>query len=164
MQEAVIVSGARTPIGRYGGAFKDVSAPELGSLAIKAALDQANVRPDQVDEVVLGNALQTAEAGAGTVTLVAVDLDTSGNDDTAIGSIEECVSISNGASHTFDLIVAQDVGSAVDALGVREREGQGLRAAIEDLCLSSHRRAEATDRHQQALECDPPRRRIRCRG
>ena len=63
MQDAVIVSGVRTPIGRFGGAFKDVSASELGSLAIKAALEQANIRPDQVDEVVLGNALQTAEAG-----------------------------------------------------------------------------------------------------
>ncbi len=63
MQEVVIVSGARTPIGRFGGAFKDVSASELGSLVIKSALDQANIRPDQVDEVVLGNVLQTAEAG-----------------------------------------------------------------------------------------------------
>ena len=63
MQEVVIVSGVRTPIGRFGGAFKDVSASELGSLVIKSALDQANLRPDQVDEVVLGNALQTAEAG-----------------------------------------------------------------------------------------------------
>ena len=63
MQEVVIVSGARTPIGRFGGAFKDVSASALGSLVIKAALDQANLRPDQVDDVVHGNALQTAEAG-----------------------------------------------------------------------------------------------------
>ena len=63
MEEAVIVSGARTPIGRFGGAFKDLSASELGSLVIKAALEQANLRPDQVEEVVLGNALQTAESG-----------------------------------------------------------------------------------------------------
>ena len=63
MQEVVIVSGARTPIGRFGGAFKDVSASELGSLVIRSALEHANIRPDQVDEVVLGNALQTAEAG-----------------------------------------------------------------------------------------------------
>ena len=63
MQEVVIVSGARTPIGRFGGAFKDVSASALGSLVIKAALDQANLRPNQVDDVVLGNALQTADAG-----------------------------------------------------------------------------------------------------
>ena len=63
MQEVGIVSGARTPIGRFGGAFKDGSSSELGSLVIKSALDQPNIRPDQVDEVVLGNALQTAEAG-----------------------------------------------------------------------------------------------------
>jgi acetyl-CoA C-acetyltransferase len=63
MQEAVIVSGARTPIGRYGGAFKDVSASELGSLVIKAAIEQANLRPDQIEEVVVGNALQAAESG-----------------------------------------------------------------------------------------------------
>ncbi|MFQ6029932.1 MAG: thiolase family protein [Dehalococcoidia bacterium] len=63
MQEAVIVSGARTPVGRFGGAFKDISASALGSLVIKAALEQANLRPDQVEEVVLGNALQTAESG-----------------------------------------------------------------------------------------------------
>ncbi len=63
MQEAVIVSGARTPVGRFGGSFKDVSASELGSLAIKAALEQASLRPDQVEEVLLGNALQTAESG-----------------------------------------------------------------------------------------------------
>ena len=63
MPDAVIVSGARTPIGRFGGAFKDVSASELGSLVIKAALDQANLSPGQVDEVVLGNALQIAESG-----------------------------------------------------------------------------------------------------
>ena len=39
MREVVIVSGARTPVGRFGGSFKDVSAPDLGAAAIKAALD-----------------------------------------------------------------------------------------------------------------------------
>lgn len=63
MQDAVIVSGARTPVGRFGGAFKDVAAPDLGAEAIKAALERAGIRPDQVEEVVLGNALQAAEAG-----------------------------------------------------------------------------------------------------
>ena len=63
MQEAVIVSGARTAVGRFGGSFKDTPAPELGAIAIKAALERAGISPDQVDEVVLGNALQAAEAG-----------------------------------------------------------------------------------------------------
>ncbi len=63
MENAVIVSGARTPMGRFGGAFKDVAAPDLGATAIRAALERANVSADMVEEVVIGNALQAAEAG-----------------------------------------------------------------------------------------------------
>ena len=63
MREVVIVSGARTPVGRFGGSFKDVSAPDLGAAAIKAALDRSGISPDMVDEVVIGNAVQAAEAG-----------------------------------------------------------------------------------------------------
>ena len=63
MGDAVIVSGARTPMGSFGGAFKDVSAADLGAAAIRAALERANVKPDQVDEVLLGNVLQAESAG-----------------------------------------------------------------------------------------------------
>ena len=45
------------------GSFKDVAAPDLGATAIKAALERANISPDMVEEVVMGNALQAAEAG-----------------------------------------------------------------------------------------------------
>tara|TARA_B110000014_G_C20120822_1_gene593870 strand:+ start:182 stop:1369 length:1188 start_codon:yes stop_codon:yes gene_type:complete len=63
MREVVIVSGARTPVGRFGGSFKDVSAPDLGSTAIKSALERSGISADMVDEVVIGNAVQAAEAG-----------------------------------------------------------------------------------------------------
>ena len=63
MRNAVIVSGARTPVGRFGGAFKDISAPDFGAAAIKTALDRAGITADMVDEVVIGNAIQAAEAG-----------------------------------------------------------------------------------------------------
>ena len=63
MENAVIVSGARTPMGRFGGSFKDVAAPDLGATAIKAALERAGVSPEMVEEVVIGNALQAQEAG-----------------------------------------------------------------------------------------------------
>ena len=63
MRNAVVVSGARTPVGRFGGAFKDISAPDLGAAAIKTAIDRAGITPDMVDEVVIGNAIQAAEAG-----------------------------------------------------------------------------------------------------
>ena len=63
MRRAVIVSGARTPIGRFGGAFKSYSASDLGAAAIKAALERAELDPAQVDEVVMGTALQSDESG-----------------------------------------------------------------------------------------------------
>ncbi len=57
LQEVVIVSGARTPVGTFQGAFTDVSAVRLGEIAVKAALERANIQKDQVDEVILGNIL-----------------------------------------------------------------------------------------------------------
>ncbi|SFA97571.1 MULTISPECIES: acetyl-CoA C-acetyltransferase [unclassified Bacillus (in: firmicutes)] len=56
--EVVIVSAVRTAIGNFNGSLKNISAPELGATAIKAALEKAGVKPDQVDEVIMGNVLQ----------------------------------------------------------------------------------------------------------
>jgi acetyl-CoA acetyltransferase family protein len=58
--EVVIVGGARTPMAEYVGAFKDVSAIELGAKAAAAALERAGAQPGWVDHVVMGNALQTS--------------------------------------------------------------------------------------------------------
>ena len=57
----VIIGGARTPIGRFGGVLKDVDASALGGIAIGAALDRAGVATDDVDEVVIG---QVGQVGA----------------------------------------------------------------------------------------------------
>lgn len=54
LREAVIVSGARTPIGRFGGSFKDVSAAELGGIAIRAAVERAGIDPATIDDVYFG--------------------------------------------------------------------------------------------------------------
>jgi acetyl-CoA C-acetyltransferase len=56
--DVVILSGCRTAIGTFGGAFKDVSAVELGTVAVREAVRRSGVRPDQVDEVILGCVLQ----------------------------------------------------------------------------------------------------------
>jgi len=50
----VVVSGARTAIGAYGKAFRDIPAHQLGAAAIRAAVERAGVQPDEVDEVILG--------------------------------------------------------------------------------------------------------------
>jgi acetyl-CoA C-acetyltransferase len=65
MATSVIVDGARTPIGRFGGGFKDLPAVKLGAAAIREALARAGVAPDQVDYVIMGHVLQ---AGAGQIT------------------------------------------------------------------------------------------------
>jgi acetyl-CoA C-acetyltransferase len=62
---SVIVAGARTPIGKFGGAFKDVPAVKLGGHAIRAALERSGVEGKDVDYVIMGQVLQ---AGAGQIT------------------------------------------------------------------------------------------------
>src|SRR5579859_2499339 len=62
---SVIVAGARTPIGKFGGAFKDVPAVTLGGRAIEAALERSAVEGKDVDYVIMGQVLQ---AGAGQIT------------------------------------------------------------------------------------------------
>jgi acetyl-CoA C-acetyltransferase len=62
---SVIVAGARTPFGKFGGAFKDLPAKSLGAHAIRAALDRAGVKGADVDYVIMGQVLQ---AGAGQIT------------------------------------------------------------------------------------------------
>lgn len=58
MKEVVIVSAVRTPMGSWGGALKDFSATKLGSIAIKGALERAGVKPEEVNEVLMGCVLQ----------------------------------------------------------------------------------------------------------
>jgi acetyl-CoA C-acetyltransferase len=58
MKQAVIIGAARTPIGKFQGALKSFSAPELGSQAVRAALERAGIEAAQVDEVIMGCVLQ----------------------------------------------------------------------------------------------------------
>jgi acetyl-CoA C-acetyltransferase len=65
MPGSVIVSTARTPIGKLSGAFASMTAMDLGGVAIRAALERGGVEPDQVDYVIMGHVLQ---AGQGQIT------------------------------------------------------------------------------------------------
>ena len=62
MTTSVIVAGARTPIGKLMGSLKDFSASDLGAIAIRGALEKANVAPAEVQYVIMG---QVLTAGAG---------------------------------------------------------------------------------------------------
>jgi acetyl-CoA C-acetyltransferase len=61
MRQVVIASAARTAIGSFGGTLKDVPAPQLGGLVIKEVLRRANIRPEKVDQVLMGNVLQAGQ-------------------------------------------------------------------------------------------------------
>ncbi|TKI48850.1 acetyl-CoA C-acetyltransferase [Lysinibacillus tabacifolii] len=58
MNRAVILAGARTAFGKFGGSLSTLSASDLGAIAIKGALEKANIAPDAVGEVILGSVLQ----------------------------------------------------------------------------------------------------------
>ncbi|MCA9095527.1 MAG: acetyl-CoA C-acyltransferase, partial [Planctomycetaceae bacterium] len=57
MSDAYLISGARTPIGKFLGSLSPLSAPELGAVAIRAALSRAGVAPGDVEDVIMGNIL-----------------------------------------------------------------------------------------------------------
>ena len=57
LDDVVITSALRTPIGTYKGSLKDLSADKLGALAIKEVIHKSNVKPDQIDEVIMGHVL-----------------------------------------------------------------------------------------------------------
>ena len=61
MKDVVIVSGARTAIGSFGGALKDIKASDLGAIAIREAVKRSGIAAEQVDEVVMGCVGQVAE-------------------------------------------------------------------------------------------------------
>src|SRR5688572_20738874 len=65
MTETVIVSGSRTPIGKFGGGFAEFSGAQLGGFAIQDALAKAKLDPGEVEYVVMGQVLQ---AGTGQIT------------------------------------------------------------------------------------------------
>lgn len=63
-KDIFVVDGARTPFGAFGGAFKDVSATDLGADAARGAIDRSGVKPEDVDQVFFGNVIQTSPDAA----------------------------------------------------------------------------------------------------
>jgi acetyl-CoA C-acetyltransferase len=61
MKKAVIVSAVRTPVGKFNGTLRDIPASDLGALVMKEAVKRAGISPDQIDEVIFGHVLTTAQ-------------------------------------------------------------------------------------------------------
>jgi acetyl-CoA C-acetyltransferase len=64
MREVAIVSPLRTPVGRFGGAFKTVSASDLGATVVRALLERTGVDPERIDDVILGHGYPSGEEPA----------------------------------------------------------------------------------------------------
>lgn len=71
MKEVVIASAVRTPVGSFGGALKDVTPMDLGALVIREAVERAGIKPEQVDEVIMGCVLQAGH-GQGVIRQAAI--------------------------------------------------------------------------------------------
>lgn len=61
MSKTVILDGARTPFGKFGGTLSSLSASDLGGKAITAALERAQIKPEEVNEVIMGTVLQAGQ-------------------------------------------------------------------------------------------------------
>src|SRR6202048_1255312 len=57
-RSVIFIAPVRTPIGTFGGSLKEIPAPDLGAIAIKAAVARAGLRPDEVGAAVMGNVVQ----------------------------------------------------------------------------------------------------------
>ena len=64
LQEVVIVGSKRTPMGSFMSKLASVPAPQLGSIAIKAAVEQAGIQPEHVEECYMGNVCQAGQGQA----------------------------------------------------------------------------------------------------
>lgn len=64
VDEAVILSAARTPIGKFQGSLSSVPATQLGAIAVRAAVERAGINPEEIEEVIMGNVVQAGEGQA----------------------------------------------------------------------------------------------------
>jgi acetyl-CoA C-acetyltransferase len=108
---SVIVAGARTPIGKFGGGFRDLAGVDLGAAAIREALRRAGLPPDQVDYVIMGHVIQ---AGAGQITARQAAVKAGiPKEVPAITINKVCLSGLNAVALADQLIRAGEIGIAV---------------------------------------------------
>lgn len=125
MTEIVIASAARTPVGSFNGAFATLPAHALGTVAIKAAMERAGVKPEEVDEVIMGQIL-TAGAGQNPARQAAIAAGIP-NERTAFGINQLCGSGLRAVALAAQQIATGD--SAIVVAGGQESMTQAPHAA-----------------------------------
>ncbi len=135
MREAVIVSTARTPIGKaYRGAFNDTQAQELGGHAIRHAVERARVDPAEIDDVIMGAALQQGSSGGNTARQCAVRAGLP-NSVAAMSVDRQCSSgmmaIATAAKEIIDDGMTVAVGGGLESISLVQNEGMNMNRAYD---------------------------------
>jgi len=144
MREAVIVATARTPIGKaYRGAFNNTDGPTLGGHAIKHAVQRAGIAPDEVDDVVMGCAVQQGTTGynIGRLASVAAGLPNtvagmSMDRQCASGMMAICTAAKQVISDNMDIVV----GAGMESISLVQNDHRNKFRTVDEnvLALSQH--------------------------
>ena len=140
MREAVIVSTARTPIGKaYRGAFNDTEAPVLGAHVIKSAVERAEIKPGEVEDVIMGCALPQGSSGANIARISAV---AAGLPVSVAGMTvdRKCSSGMMAISIAAKQVIADGmsvcIGAGLESISLVQNEKMNQYRAVNDLALS----------------------------
>lgn len=142
MRDAVIVSTARTPIGKaYRGAFNDLSGPSLGAAAVSAAIERAGVDGAEVDDVIIGCALQQGSTGGNVARQIALR---SGLPATVSGMTidRQCSSglmaVATAAKQILHDGMSTVIGGGIDSISLVQNEKMNMHRAVDKELVSMH--------------------------
>ena len=142
MKDAVIVSTARTPIGKaYRGAFNDLSGPSLGASAVSAAVQRAGVEAAEVDDVIIGCALQQGSTGGNVARQIALR---SGLPATVSGMTldRQCSSglmaVATAAKQIMHDGMTTVIGGGIDSISLVQNDKMNLHRAVDKELVAMH--------------------------
>lgn len=142
MKDAVIVSTARTPIGKaYRGAFNDLSGPSLGAAAVSAAIQRAGIEGSEVDDVIMGCALQQGSTGSNVARQIGLR---SGLPVTVAGMTidRQCSSglmaVATAAKQVLYDGMSTVVGGGIDSISLVQNDKMNMHRAVDKELIAMH--------------------------
>ena len=142
MKEAVIVSTARTPIGKaYKGGFNNLNGPTLGAAAVSAAIERAGIEAEEIDDVIMGAALQQGSTGGNVARQIALR---SGLPVTVSGMTidRQCssglMSVATAAKQIISDGQSVTVGGGLDSISLVQNDKMNMHRAIDQELVAMH--------------------------
>ena len=142
MKEAVIVSTARTPIGKaYKGGFNNLNGPTLGAAAVSAAIERAGIEAEEIDDVIMGAALQQGSTGGNVARQIALR---SGLPVSVSGMTidRQCssglMSVATAAKQIISDGQSVTVGGGLDSISLVQNDKMNMHRAIDQELVAMH--------------------------